>query len=61
MKRLHGKSVHSKIDILIDPNDAYIRLRHIRVDLHFGEVVRNREDDRRLQTRRDCLADIDAP
>src|SRR5438128_534129 len=59
VKRLHGKSVHCEIDVLIDLNDAHIRFGYIGIDLHFGEIVRNREDDWRLQTGCDRLANID--
>ena len=60
MKRLNGKSVHCEIDVLIDLNHAHIRFRHIRVDLHFGKIVRNRKDDWRLQTGCDRLTNVDA-
>src|SRR5439155_7756797 len=58
VKSLHRKSVHCEIDVLIDFDDADIRFGDIRVDLHFGEIVCNREDDWRLQTGRDRLANI---
>ena len=59
MKSLRREGVHCEIDILIHFHDADISLGHIRVDLHFGQIVRDREDDRRLQTGRDRLANID--
>ena len=59
MKRARGKSVHRKIDILAKLNDTNVRFGHIRVDLHFGEIIRDGENDRRLQTGGDRLANID--
>ncbi len=59
MKRLHRKSVHCEIDVLIDFDDAHIRFGDIRVDLHFGQIVRDRENNRGLQTGCDRLANID--
>ena len=44
---------------MIDLDHADIRFGHIRVDLHFGEIIRDREDDRRLQTGRNRLSNID--
>ena len=59
MKGVRRKCVHRKIDILIDGDDANVRFRHVGVDLHFGEIVRNHENNRRLQTGRYGLANID--
>ena len=39
---------------------ADVRLGHVGVDLHFREVIRDRENDRRAQAGRHGLPDIDA-
>ena len=59
MKRARWKSVDRKIDILIHTDRADVGFSHVRVDLHFRQIVRDREDHRRLQTGRDRLANID--
>ena len=53
------KRVDRELHILIHRDSAHVRLRHVGVDLHFREIVRDRKNDRRLQTRRDGLTDID--
>ena len=59
MKGPRWKSIDRKIDILINADRADIRFSDVRIDLHFSQVVRNLENDGRLQTGRDGLADID--
>ena len=59
MKSLIGKGVHRKVHLLIDGDDTNICLGNVGVDLHFGEIVRDRENDWRLQAGGHRLADID--
>ena len=59
VKGLRRKSVDREIHILIDRDAADVRFGHVRVDLHFREIVRDLENDRRLQARRHGLADVD--
>jgi hypothetical protein len=40
---------------------ANIRLRHVRIDLHFCEIIRDLENHRGLQTGGDGLANIVVP
>ena len=58
MKRLRRECVHREIDVLSHLDHANVRLRHVRIDLHFCEVVRDLENHRRLQTGGDGLANI---
>ena len=61
VKNPRWKSIHRKIDLLVNRDHADISLRHVRVDLHLCQVIRDHENDGRLQTCGDCLADIDIP
>src|SRR6202043_1541358 len=59
VKRTRRKRVDGKIDRLPDFDRTDIGLGHVRVDLHFGEIIRDLKNHRRLQTGRDGLANID--
>ena len=59
MKHLIGKRIHRKVHLLIDGDDTNIRLGDVGIDLHFGQVVRDHENDRSLQARSHRLANID--
>ena len=55
-----GIRIHREIDRLVLCHHSHVGLGHVRVDLHLREVVCDRKDYRRLQTRGHGLADIDA-
>ena len=59
MKGLIRKSIDREINILIDDDHADIGFRDVRIDLHFREIICDRENDGRLQTGSNGLADID--
>ena len=58
-KSARWKRVHREIDILIGSDNADICLGHIRIDLHFSKIIRDRENDGRLQAGCDGLAHVD--
>ena len=60
MESAHWEGVHSEIDILPNLQNTDVSLSHIRVDLHFSQIVGDLKNDWRLQTGRDRLPDIHA-
>ena len=55
---MRGKSVNFEIDVLPGLNRSYIALIRGDIDLHLREVLRDGEQRRRLQRRRDRLANV---
>ena len=60
-ERLAGKRVDREACPILELEAADVRLVHARLDLHLRQVLGDREEDRRLQARRDGLADVDLP
>ena len=59
LERPRRKRVDGEIHVLIDRDPAHVRFGHVRVDLHFREIICDRENNRRLQTGGHRLAHID--
>ncbi len=61
MKRAIGKCIHGEIDIRSLFDHAHVRLGHVRIDLHFREVLGDRKNHRRIHCGGHRLADVDRP
>src|SRR5512143_615218 len=61
LERGIGISVNSEIYLLPEFHQPYVRLGHVRVDLHLCEVLGYCEQRRRLETRGNGLTHIDVP
>jgi len=61
VKRLAGKSIDRKIDLTRLVDRADVGLVDVGDDLHLSQIVGDSKQDRRRETGRNGLADIDLP
>src|SRR5205814_6145958 len=61
IKDLTGESIHVEFDVLAHRHQANVRLRHVRFDLHLGQIVGDDEQSGCAEAGGDGLTDIDIP
>ena len=60
MENLAGEGIHREIDLLAKVHYTDIPLRHLRLDLHFRQIVGDHEKGRCVQARRHRLPHVHA-